>query len=349
MLFLTSLKTQYENLGDQAIGAVMVARASQVAGMACLIDGVPGDYLAEFKALVAQLGGRDVAYVGRNDAMKRVARTLLTGRRVGLFFSPGDIRADRSAKARQALVAAARALGRFRFAQVGTSYASVGAENTQLFRVLAAAGHPVTVRDATSRARLAAAGVTLPIVPDLAFGLPTRAYSGGKHAVFAFRETEGVSTEDLVARLQPLVAHVRAAGLEPVLFWQVARDAPLARTLSERLGLPNLNADDRRPTYAEAAAVYAGAAAMFSNRLHSLLVAAAQGALPFATLHPAEIKVRGVFDHAGIAHLVSSTAAEDQAAFARASADMDAQRTRVAEAFARERALLDAYFARVAG
>jgi polysaccharide pyruvyl transferase WcaK-like protein len=349
MLFLTSLKTQYENLGDQAIGAVMVARASQAVHMACLIDGVPADYLAEFKALVAQLGGRDVAYVGRGDALKLVARTLLAGRRVGLFFSPGDIRADRSAKTRQAIVAAARALGRFRFAQVGTSYASVGPENAQLFRVLAAAGHPVTVRDGTSRARLAAAGVTLPIVPDLAFGLPTNAHAGGRRAVFAFRETEGVSTDDLVARLARLVAQVRAAGLEPVLFWQVARDAALARTLAERLAIPNLNADDRRPTYAQAAAVYAGAAAMFSNRLHSLLVAAAQGALPFATLHPAEIKVRGVFDHAGLTHLVSSTPEEDADTFVRASADMDAQRTRVAEAFARERALLDGYFARVAG
>lgn len=349
MLFLTSLKTQYENLGDQAIGAVMVARASRVARMACLIDGVPAEYLAEFKALVAQLGGRDVAYVGRNDALKLVARTLLTGRRVGLFFSPGDIRADRSAKTRQAMVAAARALGRFRFAQVGTSYASVGPENAQLFRVLAAAGHPITVRDSVSRARLAAAGVTLPIVPDLAFGLPTVPHAGGQRAVFAFRDTEGVSTDALAARLTPLVAQVREAGMEPVLFWQVARDADLARALAERLAIPNLNTDDRRPTYAEAAAVYGGAAAMFSNRLHSLLVAAAHGAVPFATLHPAEIKVRGVFDHAALPHLVSSTPDEDQAAFARAAADMDAQRARVAEAFARERALLDDYFARVAG
>lgn len=345
MLFLTSLKTQYENLGDQAIGAVMVARASQAARIACLTDGVPADYLAEFRALATRLGARDVAYVGRNDALKRVARTLLTGGRVGLFFSPGDIRADRSPRARQAMVAAARAGGRFRFAQVGTSYADVGPENARLFRVLTARDNPLSVRDTVSQAKLAAAGATVPIAPDLAFGLPVTPHAGGRRAVFAFRDTAGVSTEGLAARLTPAVARVRAAGLEPVLFWQVARDADLARALAQRLAIPNLNPDDRRPTMSEADAVYAGAAAMFSNRLHSLLIAAAQGAVPFAMLHPAEIKVRGVFDHAGLGHLVSSTPDEDATAFA---TDLSAQRTQVTDAFARERALLDAYFATVA-
>ena len=113
----------------------------------------------------------------------------------------------------------------------------------------------------------------------------------------------------VVTQLVAMVARSRDLGLEPVFGWQVARDENYNRALAEQTGagllmLPGSGQDRLAPTLES----YSDVAVIISNRLHGLLLAASRGALPVPILSDSERKVRGVFEHAGLAHLLLSDA-----------------------------------------
>lgn len=332
MVALVSLTTQFDNLGDQVIGALLVASLSRRTKVLCLSGSAPVDYLNAFRTRVADFEGSQFKIVKGFHALGNAIPAAL-GSGILVALSPGDIFGFGSASRQQALrVAAKSSFGRVRFLQIGASLSRVDPSMARTLQAMAIRGF-ISVRDEHSRARAAKHGIDLPLVPDLAFSLPVRPAKNARYMVISFRAHDDVPIEALALRVSALAKNAWETGLEPVLFWQVERDAAVATCLAARTGIEVLNRHSTRPNYEEAAAIYGDTAVIASNRLHALLIAAAHGAIPLAALRSTETKVRGVFEGSGLIDMVADNSAEDLLLMARLRGDENV-RVRVAEAFA---------------
>ncbi|WP_165859659.1 polysaccharide pyruvyl transferase family protein [Tsuneonella suprasediminis] len=299
-LYMMSLRTQFDNLGDLTINAVLAACISARAPLVCLTDGVPQGYLAEFDALASRLGASDIRYASTLAGLYAAVGALCRNG-IALTLSPGDVGTGRGWMRRGTLAALSRiAPQRSATLQVGASMADPAAGDARLFALLLERSQPITVRDPVSQATFARMGVEVPVVPDLAFALPCASANGGRDGLIALRKVNSIPFDSLRIAVRALASQMREAGLEPKLYCQVAHDANLHRRLAAELDLRMINLVGGRPGFDDGMAVYANAGAIVSNRLHSLLLAATAGATPYAFVGPAERKITAVFDQAGL-------------------------------------------------
>lgn len=347
MYAIVSLRTQYTNLGDFLINVILVSSLAERCKVICDAAGVPDAYLSEFSA---ELRGRGVAAEFVADRMAlgmRVVRLLARGASVVFLLSPGDNLPSRSPQ-RAVLGAMARTVRRLFVAQVGASYPALSRLDRFLLRGAAKRPQLLAVRDAASQARLQRAGVAAGIVPDLAFlqnlSHRTLSHRGGERFMMTFRERSGVPFESLVSRLQPLLAMAREAGLVPGFCWQVAGDEAYARKLAAACGADVFQQGTGRPTLEAMGDLYRGSAVICSNRLHALLLGAANGALPLACLSPEDHKVSSAFAAASLDSMVAHDPAGDDRVLQRFLQSPEPSHRLLEDAFAHASVALDGYF-----
>lgn len=302
MRSFVSLRTQYENLGDEVINGLLVRELARRMPVTALADGVPDWYLRQFKTHIDQ--GAAVTF--ETSAARFYTRLALAGAKPQasyLFLSPGDT-TSRSEKfnARDFLMRGLARLPGLRLANVGASFSALSAARAKILSSSLKRGGPLTVRDHRSAALAARDGLKLPVVPDLAYLLGRKNSGRADKALISLRAADPASFTGTA--VLDLVQIARDAGLEPVITWQVARDRDYCRALAESLGGQFVDFVGARPTLGEVAALYQQCRIVFSNRLHVLLIAAAFGAIALPLIGKAEAKVRGVFEAAALDDLI---------------------------------------------
>lgn len=340
-----SLQTQYDNLGDEVINAILLGELARRMPVLALGHAVPDWYRNNLRRHLG-VAWENVAY--HRDRAGFAARLLGKGfdrARHWLFTACGDVGGARSHYRRDAALAMTATLPAWRLASVGASCARISASKAALLRQANRSGGLVSVRDTASAAVLSAQGVEAALVPDLAFKLPWAMRPDATQAIFSFREMAGTDATMLLPRLVRIVMAVRCAGLRPVMSWQVARDEIFCRNLADALGIPAIDClGAREGRFEHALAFYDEAALAVSNRLHVLLIAAARGAAPFAVLPPGEAKIAPLLADQGMADCILNGDGFDAML-----ADLPARRQAWQGIFARNAALLDACFDRLAG
>jgi len=317
-LALISVKTQFENVGDALIVRELLRLIAARARLVVDVSRCPGPFAGQL-----DLSGEDITVIRRLGWLKIYGMTMagrLAGARVFHFLVPGGRGGEipPSALRRQKLLAAIdrfiRLLG-VRICQLGVSYGELGPRYAAALRSRARAMHSLAVRDTLSG--LQAKRVNIPvagIVPDLAFNifaLGDRAPVQPGRVAFSFRTDRGSEdagrTEIFVTRL--LDSHPEWSTI--LLVSQVRRDDAFQRQLADAIPKREGRSVIFVPcfTITEALAAYEGCEAVFSNRLHSLLMAASRGVAPVAVLSGAgDDKIRGIFDDLGAtANLCSLT------------------------------------------
>jgi hypothetical protein len=339
---IVSLRTQYTNLGDLLINILLVSSLAAQCQVICDAAGVPDDYLAEFKAELSARGVAAEFVPSRPGLILRTLRLVAGGQPVVFLLSPGDNLPSRSPQ-RLVIGLLTRLLPRLFIAQVGASWPAVGGADRFLLRGAAKRPDLLSVRDEASQARLQAVGVAPRIVPDLAFLQPL-SHHAGRRFMMTFRERAELPFDALVARLAPLIAAARAAGLVPGFCWQVSSDEALARKLAAACDVEVFQTAPGRTTLPVMRELYHQGAVICSNRLHALLIGAANGALPLACLSAADGKVSAAFAAAGLGSLVAHDPADDARVLGALLQSPEESRHTVETAFAKAATGLHAYF-----
>lgn len=342
MYAVVSLRTQYTNLGDLLINVILVSSLTERCTVICDVAGVPDAYLAEFSGELRARGVTAEFVADRMAMGVQVFRLLSGGASVIFMLSPGDNVPTRNPQ-RAVIGAMARTVRRLFVAQVGASYPALSRLDRFLLRGAAKRPHLLAVRDAASQARLQRAGVTAAIVPDLAF-LQALSHKGGERFMMTFRERNGVPFESLVSRLLPLLAMAREGGLVPGFCWQVAGDEAYARKLAAACGAEVFQQGSGRPTLEAMSELYRRSAVICSNRLHALLLGAANGALPLACLSPEDHKVSSAFAAASLESMVAHDPAGDGRVLQQFLQSPEQSHRMLEDAFASASAALDGYF-----
>jgi hypothetical protein len=187
---------------------------------------------------------------------------------------------------------------------LGSAVPATPRGRTWPFRLLARHADIVLWRDAESAEAMRAGGT----MPDWAFGLS----AGGGWGAVPHSSTPTIRTRLAISlrgdRPYPSarwIGSVRSLadrlGLEPVVVVQVARDSATGRRLASDLGATLVDWESDKHSVQESAArgAYKDARVILADRLHSLIVAATEGALPIGATEAAGVKINRHFDLVG--------------------------------------------------
>ncbi|MFQ8432853.1 polysaccharide pyruvyl transferase family protein [Amaricoccus sp. W119] len=312
MTAFLSLRTRYENLGNEIINTLLIRELCRRGRVVGLGSGVPGWYLESIRAGLGRLSERLTVVPRRRQFALAILKAGLREPGSLIFTSRGDVSNPRSNYRRDVYLYALQRLPGMNLALVGASFDTISPSKAWLLRAAQRRGGAISVRDSRSRLLLAGAGVGAPLVPDLAFLLPTTEPKAGPRRLALFMPRRRATIP--VDKVAGIVAHsadvLRSRGLEPAIAWQSGQDASFCRALARAAGLPVATPSERTVGRLPAMEkLYRESAIVLSNRLHALLIAAANGALPVALLEPEETRVRGIFEDAGWADLVTDARA----------------------------------------
>ena len=342
-----SLRTQYDNLGDEIINAILLKELAQRMPVLALGHAVPDWYLANLRNHLGSAWKSVVCHGDRATFISKLLRKGLERARHWLFTACGDVGGTASHYRRDGMLAMMTALPSLRLASVGASCANLSASKAALLRQASRRGAVIGVRDTASAAILSTRGIEATLVPDLAFKLPWAMRPEARQAIFSFREVAEQDRAALLRELAGVVTSVRRAGLRPVMTWQVARDEPFCKNLAGALAIPFIDClGSNEGRFHRALAFYDEAALAVSNRLHVLLIAAARGAAPFAMLPPGEAKIAPLLVDQGMGNCILPA---NGGGFDTLLDDLPARRQAWQGIFARNGARLDACFDRLAG
>lgn len=250
-----------------------------------------------------------------------LARRLF-GRRTYFFGSPGHAFSRAAAPAKAATFA--ERMRRFlsgrsglRRCRLGISAGPLSEEAVARLRREAKLMYHFSVRETVSRDYLAVNGIAnVGTIPDLAWLVPTSGGHGERDSLlFSFRDSILGSLDGFYGsstnrnRLFSILEKVASAhpNRKVIVAYQVERDRDFCHQLAESLrsSRAEVKIVDRMLDLNSATALYARAEKVFSNRLHVLMLAFSQGALPIAVIDSLRhTKVRGVFELASLGHLV---------------------------------------------
>lgn len=302
MTILASAVGQYDNVGDTVLRRGFLDHLRTIGPLRVFVGDKSDDYIS---GLGLQPG--DVAVRNGREWRSAVSRQLLTGD--GLYaFDTGETEVQPAFAKRYLKLAPLLAVNRLRggiAVQLGVGVR----ESTPWRRPIAAVlrlCHVVSWRDDTSRRIMGLGSVT----PDWAFALgsPDELLADTErprpYLAIAFRQ--GLShaardkpTDEWVDTVQWLAHEL---GLEPIVVAQIERDGPLAHELADRLGCTALVwLDDNHARQEERLrAVYRDSRIVLSDRLHAVVIAATEGAVPIALSSGPMDKVTRTLEGAGI-------------------------------------------------
>lgn len=334
MTVLASAVGQYDNVGDTVLRRGYLDHLRTLGPLTVYVGDKTDDYLS---GLGLQSGDRPVR--DPRTWRRTVSRHLLAGRGV-YAFDTGETEVRRPFALRYLRLAPLLLVHRLRG---GTAVLTgVGVREPQAWR------HPisavlrlcrvVTWRDAPSR-RLMGLGT---VTPDWAFALGADAEvlrdAEAPRPLLALSVRQGLSH---AARERPddaWVARVRALaddlGLQPVVVAQIERDGDLARDLAARLDCEAVTwlDDDHARQEARLRETYRRSALVLSDRLHAVVIAATEGAVPVALSTGAMDKTTRTLAGAGIEGTSVPRDLGDPEAVRAVLADALARRAQIVEA-----------------
>lgn len=349
-----SIKTQFDNLGDALINRELCRLVSARADTWVDFSRAPADF--ERAMGVSELPGimvlRQLGFLRLITAM---LRQRIAGRTCYLFLNPGGLGGNRlsmkgrfSASLYNCLLSGLRRCG-VRICHVGISYDSMGSPELRIARWRRRQLHFFAVRDRLSRRYVDSVGMHADaIVPDLSFNLYSkpapRCEAGRDSIAFSFR-FDGKSSVDAIRHAVRGVIEAAGRDREYLFIAQVSRDEPGMEAL--RRHAMELGARARLVVCVDdidaLCRVYATCRAIYSNRLHALLMAAYSGATPLAMVSRGkQPKIEGLFGDLGLDDLLLDI--DDRSSW-RMSADAPGSRKRLAS----EYGALQAHFERLLG
>ena len=334
MRILASAVGQYDNVGDTVLRRGFLDHLRTIAPLQVYIGDKTDDYVS---GLGLQPG--DIAVRSSAQWRSDVSKQLLGGGGV-YAFDTGETEVERAFAKRYLRLAPLLAVNRLRG---GTSVQlGVGVRASTPWRVpigtVLQLCDMVSWRDEKSRDMMGFGTVT----PDWAFALGSADDLLGDVErprpllAIAFRQSLSHMSRDKpddewVAKVRRLAERL---GLEPVVVAQIERDGPLAVELAERLGcgaLPWLD-DNHARQEERLREVYRDSALVLSDRLHAVVIAATEGAVPIALSAGPMDKVSRTLEGAGIHATSVRRDLGDEPAFAATVDDALARRAEIMDA-----------------
>lgn len=299
---LASAVGQYDNVGDTVLRRGFLDHLRRLGDLRVYVGDKTDDYVS---GLGLQSG--DVAVRDGREWRAAVSRQLSTGG--GLYaFDTGETEVQAPFAKRYAKIAPLLAVNKARggmAVQLGVGVRESTPWRTPISGVLRLCDE-VSWRDEASRRIMGLGSVT----PDWAFALgstdallfdaqrprPRLAIAYRQGLSHAAREKPSDAWVDAVRRIAVSLS------LQPVVVAQIERDGPLATELAERLGCEAVVwLDDNHARQEERLrAVYRDSALVLSDRLHAVVIAATEGAVPIALSAGPMDKTTRTLEGAGI-------------------------------------------------
>ena len=293
-LYFAVLTGQEENVGDSLLRRPYAERLRS-GGSIRVWAGTDADYASGLQLAPEE---HDTSYAAWYLAFLRAA----VAGRASFALNAGEFTVTRRGTIRFLPVLAAAAIARLRggtLLWLGAGVKSVQRGFTWPYRLYARMAHAVFWREPTSAARI---GVDAPCLPDWAFGIaPSFAADALDRRLLAVslrgdRPAPGERWVETVGEL------AKRLGLEIVLVVQVRRDLPLAKELAAAWGARVLpegsGAHDEWER--QLRRIYSESLVIISDRLHALIMAATEGAVPLAWTDGGSVKVERHFGAAGL-------------------------------------------------
>jgi polysaccharide pyruvyl transferase WcaK-like protein len=311
-----SVKTQFENLGDALITRELIRQLSARVPTVADCSRCPETFV-ETLDLEDMAGVKVLRSAGLGAMLLAMVKLRLSGRPTYYFLLPGGLGGGRSTRQvifgqlNTVLIAALKTIG-VRVCQVGISYDGLDRRYASILRGRVPFMYSHAVRDVFSQSHAAELGIRVDeIVPDLAFGLFERVplATGERSAIaLSFRADKYRDRTREIEALVEAMVH-KADGAEVKFVAQVGRDAAFMRGLMDNAAsIPGARLSYHQCTDDIEACrrIYSDCRAIYSNRLHALLLAMSAGAVPVAVVdRKADVKIVGVFDSMGLAHQVA--------------------------------------------
>ncbi|MEU1971728.1 polysaccharide pyruvyl transferase family protein [Microbacterium sp. NPDC019599] len=302
MTILVSAVGQYDNVGDTVLRRGFLDHLRTIAPLRVYVGDKSDDYISGLG-----LHPDDTPVRDSKEWRRAVSRQLLNGD--GIYaFDTGEAEVRAAFAKRYFRIAPLLAVNRLRggvAVQLGVGVRESAGWRYPIAAILRLC-HMVSWRDSMSREIMGFGKVT----PDWAFALGSPdellldadrprprlaiAYRQGlSHAPREKPTAEWVQTISWVAE---------QLGLEPIVVAQIERDGPLAKELADQLGCEALTwLDDNHARQEERLrAVYRESAVILSDRLHAVVIAATEGAVPIALSAGPLDKVTRTLEGAGI-------------------------------------------------
>ncbi|WP_336972751.1 polysaccharide pyruvyl transferase family protein [Sphingobium aromaticiconvertens] len=304
------LKTQFENVGDALINRELLRKISSYSEIYIDTSKAPIHFSEDVINLSGYNGTVKHIKYGFVEVIYRSISISLKGQRVYYFFLPSGIGGEKSrlSFATGTMINCAyrfMALFGVNFVHLGASYSGLGRRASALLKSRLRLTKMHLVRDSGTvlhleELRLRCDG----LVPDMSFGLYAKEpKSMDKDAIaFSFRVDRGEQERNSVENfVDGIVA--QCSDEHPLLFIsQVRRDDAFMRHLAKKYGhrpdVQFLKAMSIEETFDK----YGRASAIYSNRLHSLLMGAYMGAAPVPVVdNHKDRKIISIFGDIGLA------------------------------------------------
>ncbi|WP_395244573.1 polysaccharide pyruvyl transferase family protein [Agromyces sp. MMS24-K17] len=295
---------QYDNVGDTVLRRGYLDALRQVGPLNVYVGSRDDDHLSG-------LGLKPDDRVIRTSAewRSRVSRAM-TSERTLYAFDTGETEARRPFALRYLRLAPLLVASRLRGGRA--AHVGVGVRESTAWRLPISAVlrlcSVVTWRDESSRDMMRVGTVT----PDWAFalGAPDDVLVGAaddpertKLAIAVRASLSHATRERPDERWIEAVRRIaEATGLEPVVVAQIERDGPLALEIAEALGAEAVvwEGPNHAKQEARLRAAYRRSRAVLSDRLHAVVIAATEGAVPLGLVTGPDDKVARTLAGAGI-------------------------------------------------
>lgn len=312
-------KTQYENIGDALIVGQLVDGLSQESTVVLSAKGIPAHFVNQIAESVRS------EYTVLQSGKLAIFAALLIRRARGLSSAyaliPGGINGEKtvpeflSGLVYNAALCLLAALG-VSTLQLGISYDKLGPRHAMLIRLRAKALNHHYVRDRLTAEYCKTLGIRISgVSPDLAFRAFNErpAYERNPRFAFSFR-TDRDGGELLHTIVSLIESSEITTDTDIVCVSQVSRDSDgmqkLCSLLKEK-GYTRAEYVDISDSLQSAARMYEGCTTIYSNRLHALLFAAAQGCSPCPVLSENhDRKIAGIFLELGYSDLATTSAGD---------------------------------------
>lgn len=309
-----SLRTQFENLGDCIINWLLISELAKSRQVYVLHRGSP-DWLRERLQSLEGCHNFDSAYAWCRSlisAARSPSHCIVYHFKPGHYVSNNDLRGLTKSIALFGFTSVSKMAG-WRFRRVGVSF-SMPSGMARLADVYTGRQHDCYgLRDRKSLQMAKDLGIAAVYSPDLAFLLSSQEGSSENGCTkfgISFRRRDWIQPKgDLFKQFLDAVGNIsQRCKLEPVAISQVAFDESLTKTLSQELRCCEICFEQSEDAVQNLFADYGECRFVISNRLHVLIFAWSQGAIPIPLAdRNADHKVIDLFQSVGLGDLTLNT------------------------------------------
>lgn len=286
---------QEDNIGDVVLRRELLSRLNGIGRLHVFLGAASTEFIAGL-----ELRPGDVVYSDKKSWRRELWRSIRRGD-AWLVDKPGELLLDRRHLLAQVRLAVAALATRARggtVLRVGLGQRTRSGWLVRLFRPLLRNSTILAWRDTESQRTFRIGEV----MPDWGFGEAGAAASPGRRRlVLSYRSDRPELSDGTIAAIARVAAQ---HDLEPIVVTQVGRDAPRSHALADRLGCAVLDWPSGR-THVEQEKllreVYTSTALVLSDRLHVLIVALTEGAVPLGLTEHQEAKIGRHFEAIGLA------------------------------------------------